>query len=401
MEAAQSERDEGNKVIPGSEYCDDGLELINEDHANEADDDEYSSEDKTCNEKSEVSSEEEVTDDVGTNITTTVMNVERTTANGNQQRMISIDSKISKVRSNDCNYEENILGSNDVSSIMQNSENCSPRTLVPLRTYSIESIEALASSNAELSPGTLLKEESGSSLVFHNDDKNVVVDTCSRIGDHEKGDINGEYREKANDKSSISGSVDDDVIVEYEDIKNVYEEGVGEINTEVHLLLLPLPYIHLLNYISIFVRSEFFKIFSSILHICFKVFVYSSVLIQGVPKFLILMSTYFSKLTILRTLPHRSLAVSEDHFLDHFSNTRNVHGPRMILYCYQTPDIVSQSGEQPFLYIKKFLEYQKELGREVDEIMFNDSPHVMHYKFHPDEYRSACISFMNRLEKRL
>uniref|UniRef100_A0A1I7X2X5 Uncharacterized protein n=1 Tax=Heterorhabditis bacteriophora TaxID=37862 RepID=A0A1I7X2X5_HETBA len=46
-------------------------------------------------------------------------------------------------------------------------------------------------------------------------------------------------------------------------------------------------------------------------------------------------------------LPHRSLVISEDLLLDHFTNARSVHGPRsstprMVLYC--TKLLVSFDG---------------------------------------------------------
>ncbi|VDM58065.1 unnamed protein product [Angiostrongylus costaricensis] len=68
--------------------------------------------------------------------------------------------------------------------------------------------------------------------------------------------------------------------------------------------------------------------------------------------------------------------------------------PNLQLYLYSREDKMINHK-----YVKKFLEHQQELGRDVEEVLFGNSEHVQHFRSHPLQYRSACINFLQKLEK--
>ncbi|KAK6058225.1 hypothetical protein COOONC_04206 [Cooperia oncophora] len=70
--------------------------------------------------------------------------------------------------------------------------------------------------------------------------------------------------------------------------------------------------------------------------------------------------------------------------------------PNSQLFLYSKEDKLVQ-----YQYVKKFLEYQKSMGRDVVDVMFANSDHVQHYRTHPEQYRSTCIEFLKKIEKSL
>lgn len=64
------------------------------------------------------------------------------------------------------------------------------------------------------------------------------------------------------------------------------------------------------------------------------------------------------------------------------------------LYLYSKDDKLIS-----YKYVKRFLEHQKELGRDVTEVVFANTEHVRHFFSHPEQYRSACVEFVQKIEK--
>ncbi|KAK6016297.1 hypothetical protein OSTOST_18219 [Ostertagia ostertagi] len=70
--------------------------------------------------------------------------------------------------------------------------------------------------------------------------------------------------------------------------------------------------------------------------------------------------------------------------------------PNSQLFLYSREDKLIK-----YKYVKKFLEHQKSLGRDVVEVMFANSEHVQHFRTHPEQYRATCIEFVKKIEKSL
>ncbi|KJH53380.1 hypothetical protein DICVIV_00504 [Dictyocaulus viviparus] len=74
--------------------------------------------------------------------------------------------------------------------------------------------------------------------------------------------------------------------------------------------------------------------------------------------------------------------------------------PKLQLYLYSPEDKLIDYRTYLFLrYVKKFLDHQRELGCDVEEVLFKNSEHVKHFVSHPVQYRSACIDLLQKLEK--
>uniref|UniRef100_A0A7I4XTY1 Transmembrane protein 53 n=1 Tax=Haemonchus contortus TaxID=6289 RepID=A0A7I4XTY1_HAECO len=70
--------------------------------------------------------------------------------------------------------------------------------------------------------------------------------------------------------------------------------------------------------------------------------------------------------------------------------------PNSLLFLYSREDKLIR-----YKYVKRFLDHQKSLGRDVVEVVFTNSEHVQHLRTHPEQYRSSCIEFVKKIEKSL
>ncbi|KIH68300.1 hypothetical protein ANCDUO_01366, partial [Ancylostoma duodenale] len=65
------------------------------------------------------------------------------------------------------------------------------------------------------------------------------------------------------------------------------------------------------------------------------------------------------------------------------------------------PQLYLYSHEDKFIkhkYVKRFLEQQRERGKDVEEIIFEGSEHVQHFRKYPEQYRSACVKFLQKVD---
>ncbi|EYC28057.1 hypothetical protein Y032_0008g310 [Ancylostoma ceylanicum] len=65
------------------------------------------------------------------------------------------------------------------------------------------------------------------------------------------------------------------------------------------------------------------------------------------------------------------------------------------------PQLYFYSHEDTFVkhkYVKRFLEQQRERGKDVEEIVFEGSEHVQHFRKYPEQYRSACVKFLQKVD---
>ncbi|ETN69410.1 hypothetical protein NECAME_05265 [Necator americanus] len=83
---------------------------------------------------------------------------------------------------------------------------------------------------------------------------------------------------------------------------------------------------------------------------------------------------------------------------------RTSAGPDSHAVVDSTPPIeglewVSKETRRKFIkYVEWFLEHERELGKDVEEVVFEGSEHVQHFRKFPEQYRSACLEFLRKIE---